>query len=237
MNIISKKSILILITVLVVLISITWVMGNTRGSNETAVSSIDDVVQIQVESGNLQSKLDHHSMYPMYYSMMNASDEDISTTVEEGLLETEALLWYSRNNNIVVTDKEVHNFIDALIIDSKEATEYQQYSKAAKKLGTTYEDVIRNNFDTYKIALVRDKLYGNLIPKTSGSNTEESFEKQQEQNNKQWDEFVQATISEYKKSSDFKSFTKELNMCETLYQGKVTSISKIQKAEKAYNIR
>ncbi|MEG0918707.1 MAG: hypothetical protein RR967_02475 [Anaerovoracaceae bacterium] len=134
MNIISKKNILILIAVLVILISITWMISNTRESNKTAVSSIDDVVQIQVESGNLQSKLDHHSMYPMYYSMMNANDEDISTTVEEGLLETEALLWYSRNNNIVVTDKEVHDFIDALIIDSKEATEYEQYSKAAKNL-------------------------------------------------------------------------------------------------------
>lgn len=167
-------------------------------TGSTDMYSIKDVMKMQMDRGTLQTALGKESLYPTYYTMRSADNSISGKSIEEGILENEALIWYAENNNLIATDQEVQNYIDNMINEAKEADEYTEFEQAARELGTTYEKIVKGDFEAYRLILTKSKIYENEIGDFDEQYDMEEFEKQKQINMERWASFCSELLNQYR---------------------------------------
>jgi len=65
--------------------------------------------------------------------------------------------------------------MDQLIRDFKDSEEYDEYQRAAQKYDTTYEQILRNNTDAYRVSQTVENVYQQFLARydVTGKVTEE----------------------------------------------------------------
>lgn len=232
-KIICIRNIVVFVCIIsLLLLLILNATSSASGSEE--IYSEKEILQAQLERGNLCDELGKESVYPEYYVAQNVTNIS-KAEIEEGILENEALLWYANKNNISVNDSELQLFINKLLKDSKEADEYPEYTEAAKELGSTYEDIIIGDAEAYRDVLIKSKLYEKYI---TGNQkivvTNETIDDVNKQNEEKWNSFVENIITQYKKALEYKNLVKEFNVCEKLSNNNITDIKKIKLETQRY---
>ncbi len=108
------------------------------------------------------------------------------------LVQLEALFWYAKKNGIEPSDKDIERYMSKLLKDVKDSKEYDEFQKAAKKYGTTYEQILMNNMEAYRITQTIESVYEQFLTgyRDAGKLTEEEREKRDKMIKEEWDKYV-----------------------------------------------
>ena len=210
------------LTVLAVVLLIDFTNNRTQGYEDTI--SVDVAVSIQKERGDMLCQPNRNVTYIMLYSETKynkAKGIDKSMTeIEEGLVRSEALCWYADNHGLKPSDKDIEKYIDQLVSDIKASEEYDEYEAAAEAHGTTYEEILRNDLETYRITQTVENVYQSVMKQyqQDGKLSTAEQEEKDEMMQAAWNDFVKKTIEEYKSSSDYSVLKREFREAEKKLQ-------------------
>lgn len=214
---ISFKRILILIVITAGIL--TCILSiNEKASVPSDILSEKDILKAQYTRGTMQQQLSDDNIYPVYYTsrkIFKMNNKDI----REGLIKDNAIKWFAQENNIYVSDKELSAYMTRLTEESQAAEEYETYDAAARSLGSTYENIVMNDSETYRNMLIREKLYSIYILETdkTGSINQDS-----------WDKFTENIIDRYKNDHSYITLLEDLKTCQQLYDSDITDIKQIR---------
>lgn len=214
---ISFKRILILIVITAGIL--TCILSiNEKASAPSDILSEKDILKAQYTRGTMQQQLSDDNIYPVYYTsrkIFKMNNKDI----REGLIKDNSIKWFAQENNIYVSDKELSAYMTRLTEESQAAEEYETYDAAARSLGSTYENIVMNDSETYRNMLIREKLYSIYISETdkTGSINQDS-----------WDKFTENIIDRYKNDHSYITLLEDLKTCQQLYDSDITDIKQIR---------
>ena len=231
-NIFSKKLLILFVITIILLIGVVIINKSitSKASGSDNVLSVKEILQAQLDRGNLQNELGESNIYPEYYTsrhLYNMTEDE----VKYGLIENKALQWYAQKNNIDVSDKALNEYMQDLLSNLQDSEEYDIYSEAAKSLNTTFEDIVLNDSKAYRDIIIKNQLFEKYIIKqkkilTNNENTDEI----QAKYNKQWDIFVKDVINQYKNkdATSYKILLNDFIECESLVNDNITNINIIK---------
>ena len=147
---------LMIIVSIAIFVIVLWAVANTsnRSNGENDSMSIEEIVRIQKKQGDILSKKGQNYLYAHFAIQEEyAKVRDIKATdghMTKDLVQLEALFWYAKKNGIEPSDKDIERYMSKLLKDVKDSKEYDEFQKAAKKYGTTYEQILMNNIEAYR---------------------------------------------------------------------------------------
>ncbi|MBQ1471348.1 MAG: hypothetical protein IIZ34_03200 [Eubacterium sp.] len=149
----------------IVIWSITKPHYSSQGENGSM--SIEEIVRIQKTQGDMLSKkgqdpLDTYFVIQKEYAKAR-NDKTTDDEIAKEIVQTEALCWYANKQGIEPTDKDLEKYMDQLIRDFKDSEEYDEYQRAAQKYDTTYEQILRNNTDAYRVSQTVENVYQQFL--------------------------------------------------------------------------
>jgi len=232
----DKKKVFIASAIIIVIAIVLIGMGLSTHNKSKATASesmtVEDVVAYQKTCGDMQQQLGNDSIYPLYYvsatnkkQMKNLKGTSASDDTEDGIVEFLALEWYADNHGMAVNEGDVEKRIQKTIDELKPTDNYNEYDNAAKDLGTTFEQIIRNDYKTYYFDEIQNRVYtyeSKIYSKKNGGKND-GF-------SKYWDTFTSDVTADYKDSQSYEEMRPVLEKCHELAEKNVTAISTIKKA-------
>lgn len=199
------------ITILgIVIRSVTRPHYSSHGENGSM--SIEEIVRIQKTQGDMLSKkgqdpLDTYFVIQKEYAKAR-NDKTTDDEIAKEIVQTEALCWYAKKQGIEPTDKDLEKYMDQLIRDFKDSEEYDEYQRAAQKYDTTYEQILRNNTDAYRVSQTVENVYQQFLARydVTGKVTEEDQAEREKKIQAEWDKYVKKIVTQYKKSDNNEDF-------------------------------
>lgn len=234
---INFKKILIALTIfLLIAISVILIASDNKTKSSSENISPEDLMLAEKTRGDLQQSLGEDSIYPTYYAASNITEMP-KQHIEKGIIETQALLWYADKENLSPTNKEISDYINNSIHEMKEAQEYKEYNDAAKDVSSSFSEIQKNDFETYRIIVTKNKLYDTITTSPSGEKlTTEDLNHAADENTQKWDKFVKIVVSEYKETNDYKELLSKFEVCEELVDKDITDTKTIKKEERENNL-
>lgn len=112
--------------------------------------------------------------------------------------EYQALLKYAKQENLSVGDEEVEKYLEELFAIYEKADNMEEIKSACNMAGTTYEELIKNDFEGYRVLLTEEKVYNDFLKKYNMSrnlyiNTL-SYESYQAQVKADWKKFKENLV-------------------------------------------
>lgn len=198
------------------------------GETESEDSSDIDYTKyyaISVEGSRIEDALQSiskdESPYPYLYKTMKVytevlgySPDRAAETASDMYYEGKAFTWYGREHGFTVSDDEVKSYINSIVSDYTNADNYEELQAACSANGTTLEEVAFDNFYTYKVQLLRDRIYEAEQENHPEFDTRESF-------NGYWNDFKARIVEDYKSADEFQSVQKACKNSITLINSDV----------------
>ena len=191
---------------------------------DVALFGADYTILLDKETINyclLQSISKDESPYPYLYKTMKVytevlgySPDRAAETASDMYYEGKAFTWYGREHGFTVSDDEVKSYINSIVSDYTNADNYEELQAACSANGTTLEEVAFDNFYTYKVQLLRDRIYEAEQENHPEFDTRESF-------NEYWNDFKARIVEDYKSSDEFQSVQKACKNSITLINSDV----------------
>ena len=223
------------------------VENNSSPTENMAVDAIENsrniskTLEIQKLRGDLQMALGEKSIYPTYYTgfrtsteIFGCSDEESYAFTEQGVIKQQALCWYANEKHIKVSKEDAMKKIKMYIKYGEGAEEEAEYKEAAKKLGTSFEQIMKNDRYIYRISMIKEELYDQEKEKVesqyNAAMTEEETEELKEKIKTHWDEFVVYVVKAYKKTPEYRGLIERMRTCRELTKSNTIDIKKIKAA-------
>ena len=174
----------------------SWTYERTGDYGDTQLTDQERLAQyaaIQKAAMDFED-LDYGVLYESIVTqvdLMGSSEGDAIAAAKKGFIEKMAFDWYAKENEIVVTEKQVDQYMDDLIADAKETDDFKNMEAAYKKAGMTFEESIRCHARSYRYLLITDQFY--------------------EEHEKDWEAFKDTVVDQYKRSQDFPKMQEKLN--------------------------
>lgn len=217
---------LMIIVSIAIFVIVLWAVANTsnRSNGENGSMSIEEIVRIQKKQGDILSKKGQNYLYAHFAIQEEyAKVRDIKATdghMTKDLVQLEALFWYAKKNGIEPSDKDIERYMSKLLKDVKDSKEYDEFQKAAKKYGTTYEQILMNNIEAYRITQTIESVYEQFLTghRDAGKLTEEERKKRDKMIKEEWDKYVKKIVAQYKLSDNYKSLRNTLPRIKEKYK-------------------
>ncbi len=199
--------------------------SDETGPGETSDIDYEKYYAISVEGSRIEDALQsiskNESPYPYLYKTMKVytevlgySPDRAAETASDMYYEGKAFTWYGREHGFTVTDDEVKSYINSILSDYPDADNYEELQAACSANGTTLEEVAFDNFYTYKLQLLRDRIYEAEQENHPEFDTRESF-------NEYWNDFKARIVEDYKSADEFQSVQKACKNSITLINSDV----------------
>ena len=222
--ILKNKCVFILLGVIVVAFGVALQVGigGSVSYGEDKGNTIDDVVLVQKMRGDIskKSKDDSYLVYCSNLLEKRAEKKDsleLENGIQKDVIDFAAISWYAKEHNLLPTEDEMNAYMENLIREFRQSEEYDEYESAAKKYGTTYEEILRNDREAYRIEETINKVYCSIIMEYNGNmGDEEKYEEYLKDSNLKWKTFVQETVSKYKKKEEYASLNTKIRKYKSL---------------------
>ena len=226
----SKK--ILLLCVCIIIISILFLIivsaskpdgDNQKSDNKEVLNSF---VQLQIGKFERQNVLGSSSTYPDFWYNVNLGEmtgESNKTNIKDAkmqIIETEAICYYAEQNGIIVTDAEIQEQIENIILEGKEADNYKEIEAACESAGISFEEIVNKNKSYYIKQIYVDKVYFDEYKRYHNSEsqiTTEGFTDGTLEWENEWNTIRDDIVTEFKKTEKYSKLKKALDKdCEII---------------------
>lgn len=179
-------------------------------ANTSSDGTVTESIAIEQEGNELRKSLGANSAYSQFYvgvklKIVSGMDrKQAAKETADRLIEDKALQLYARKCGISVSDKELQDTMSKIITDTETADNREEIDQYCKAAGVSFEDLVKNNENYYRMTCLRDKLYDTLIDaETDTLLKNEEAEETKRKNDEKWESFVKNQVDAYKKTSEY----------------------------------
>lgn len=197
--------------------------GNQKEGNKEALSSF---VELQIGKFERQNILGLSSTYPDFWYAVNLgklTEESNKKNIKAAkiqIIETEAICYYAEQNGITLTNAEIQNQIEKIILGGKEADNYKEIETACESAGISFEEIVNKNKSYYIKQIYIDKVYFdeyNKYHKNESQLTTEEFTDGALEWEKEWKTIRNNIVTAFKKTEKYSTLKAALDKdCEII---------------------
>ncbi len=170
--------------------------GQKNGGNvKTYLTIVAETAELKNELGDDTPYCDIYKNYNIFVKTMGMRKSEALKNAESTWLQNRAITWYAKEQDLLADSESLAAYMEDIYDSLVGTEEYPFYEEIAKKKGITVEELIQNDWKSYRTACDVNNVYESEKTKYKDEG-EKPF-------TDYWKEFVGKLTEDYKKTEDY----------------------------------
>lgn len=185
---------------------------NTLNAFANDSRELDDFISIQKRCIEMNAELSDNSMYAQLitkeecHMLTGKNKQEAIKEAQEELILDRALQEKAAQEEIVINNTELDEYISSIIQESKEDDDFSKISDLCEEQGISFEETVWKNKNHYYMELLKNKLYNSIVKKEFNEHMKVNSTTIKKLNRK-WEELEENALETYQRSSEYKQLT------------------------------